>query len=362
MSGAPSTGSTLVALAVVALAAPAAAQGTDPACPEKVECLPEGDLFPARRLEGTFVAVSHVTYNRPASDELAFRLGAGFEGGLLFADAQEFRPSFYLEATAGDWGDDRHGGFDIEAGTKLRASFFPTRQIFDLYPVLGAGLVFGSRDDWHAGARFSAGLGVRELRALSAEVSLDYLTAFDGPFPPKSRADVWGVPGLSTLIGFDLCALGDVCDIAPPKQRTEDLTCCAYMSAKKLCGAPAPEKAALCEAARDALDADAHPPGPDEDSAGAFLRTLTERLAKGHAVEQVAKDHARLRGWRSAGRGQERLAARRDRAVAVRRSYAPYPTELLAALGCAADAAAAPCELRCDGAAPSEAACAAATP
>jgi hypothetical protein len=337
-------------------------------CPEGITCLPENDTFTARVHEMTFVTVSNLASNSGEGDDLFFRWGLGFEvAPWLSRGAQWFRPAIFQTTSVGGWGDDSHGPINLEAGAKVRLSFMESRQLLDVYPVLGAGVILSPRSASQWGVRPSGGVGVRIFRAFSAELAFDLLHDLDGGFAQPGGGSTPWIYGASTLVGVDTCAFGDWCDHDGYRQEHDDLTCCTEDAAGEACRdageiGRAATHATMCAAVTEALDtpqlcqrlADTAGVTPTacggqvepttfeacvDDPVGATLLYVARVLGPTHPSTAklctARKGHLGRLGWRAQGKAQERKLSQRGRALARRRVYAPFVSDLRVALGCA---------------------------
>src|SRR5262249_602944 len=150
----------------------ASAQGPD--APR--EYLPEEPMLTRRRSELMLTVVTHVTtIDAPGrAGELHQRTGGGVDGvPFIFREPQWLRLGPYVNLTGGRWGDTEHGGLITEGGLKLRTSLL-AGSLVDLYPLLGAGVMYGTRDGGHWGLTPHIGFGGRILNAFVAELSVEH--------------------------------------------------------------------------------------------------------------------------------------------------------------------------------------------
>ncbi|HZO12477.1 MAG TPA: hypothetical protein VFB62_04445 [Polyangiaceae bacterium] len=305
---------------------------------EVTECdfLPEYDaVLPWHWLEASGGFSSHLNYN---FGEVHFRGALALELLFLPPERQELRFGAYTSFGAGLWGDDKHGGFSPEVGGVFKLSAMPGEP-FDVYILMGGGYLWGERDGGHDALHLRAGGGARVMRAVALELAG---SALFGTFDADGRLVHW-VPGGILQANVNLCAFVDGCNYPPPRQRTHDRTCELYDRANIEC-AQTKNKARLCRALDEALDVEANPPTVRGDATSTYLQVTAQLLGTDcgpgpkdpvqASICRLVYGHDELRAWLMEGRGRERSAALRGRALRHLWRYEPYPVALRRALGC----------------------------
>lgn len=360
----------LAAAAVAALSATVHAEKPD----DEAGKLPVEGFLPARRLEITAGLQQSFALQ---DGQLRFRAGPTFDVvPWIPRESQPLRVSLYGAALFGTWSDGAAFRPLGEGGLRIRVSLFPNEAV-DIYGLLGGGVIGGGDGNARLGLRINPGLGLRLFQALSTEIGADGLFAPGRPFLSAGKPYDAAI-GLSTMVSFDFCSLGTLCNHPPILQERDDRTCCVFKEAQSICGhaRQAGAGAGLCEAARAALNPRVHKVYPREDPFRRFLEaTLEELRASAPAaatpgliaeLERLRDAHDRLASWRQRGREQELALAKERRVVRRKRVYSPYATDLLRALGCGWEEAEQPpaggqaCQDVCDAPYPGADACAAA--
>lgn len=370
-----------MAAAVVALSATVHAEK-----PGEAEMLPEEGFLPARRWELTGGLQQSFALQ---DGRLRFRSGVAVDVvPWIPRESQSLRVSLYGALLGGTWSDGAAFRALGEGGLRARVSLSP-KEALDFYGLLGGGVIGGGDGNVGLGMRINPGVGLRLFQALSMEIGLDGLFAPGRPFLSSDGRPYEAALGLSTMVSFDVCSLGTICNHKPIQQERDDRTCCIFEEAQSICGhaRQAGTGDTLCDAARAALNPRVHKVYPRQDPFKRFIEATLDELQKreppgGPApaampglvaeLERLRDDHKRLAGWRQKGREQELTLAKQRRVVRRKRVYSPYATDLLRALGCGWEeagqeggkeppaAAGAACQDVCDAPHPGADACAAA--
>jgi hypothetical protein len=241
---------------------------------------------------------------------------------------QRIRPTLFVGAQLGYWGDDAHGVASGYAGARIRASMW-MGDIWDVYAIARADFPMTG-----AGAAFRPGLGVgiRIARAIAFEGTWDMLIPIGNEFRNTQYTSI--VPFGGTLaVSFDLCMS---CNKPDQKPLDRNVACRLYNAAKTVstCGV----SSQICAAVPKAMAAcpDALAATRDEDGASTFLKALEDGVTADAkiAVRRLVDLHAALLEQWGAYETKVAEAGVRGNKLAERWTYAPVPAELRSYLGC----------------------------
>jgi len=301
--------------------------------------LDDDGMLAARKDEYGPMFDTHTTWTGPTA-EPHIRVGFGFESGAGLTRDHRVRVLLDTVGATGALGDTSHGLFFLGGDMRLKVSLLPDMTLYDLYAVGSVGALGGFINDPHGVSPIGVaggGGGFRLFRSIAVEITFNAAHAFDAPFVGGHGRQDW-VFDFNVGARFDLCSLGQWCDLDPIKQTRTDLTCSLYEQATRVCTAAeaAHSREALCASAFTAMStSDRVEPTLARDAVGTFLQALVDhKTGPQVSIGQLQQKDACLASWRTCGRSYECSLAQKGQTATDHRIYSPYVLELLNALGC----------------------------